>query len=428
MSEGSQGPGDADATVVLPTPGRKRSQYAPALDRQAAAADLTRLGGLNPLIEAANPLLAVVPQIRHALRHPDPAGLRARLREQIDGFERSARAAGLPEDRIVPARYALCALLDDSAATTPWGRDWVTHGLLAELHGEAGGADKFFVLLDQMAGEAAKHLDLLEFFFVCLALGFEGKYRGGEGGRQALTQARSKLYAALSQHRPQASAELSGRWRGAAAPARRLPGALGLWAVGSVCLLILSAVYLGYAVSLGALSDPAARQLAQLKPLPLAGRAVAVQAAAARPAAPSALTRELAAEIARGEVVVTDAGSGNLIVLRSDELFSSGSARLNSALHPLIVRVANALDRIPGTIVITGHTDDVPIRSARFSSNWELSTARARSVVALMAAQLREPARLRAEGVADSEPVAPNDGPANRARNRRVAILLRSAS
>lgn len=428
MNEGSQGPGDADATVVLPTPGRKRSQYAPALDRQAAAADLTRLGGLNPLVEAANPLLAVVPQIRHALRHPDPNGLRARLREQIDGFERSARAAGVPEDRVVPARYALCALLDDSAATTPWGRDWATHGLLAELHGESGGADKFFALLDQMAGEAAKHLDLLEFFYVCLALGFEGKYRGGEGGRQALTQARTKLYAILSQHRPQGSAELSGRWRGAAAPARRLPGALGIWAVGSACLLVLSALYLGYTVSLGALSDPAARQLAQLKPVPLAGRAAAVQAAAARPATPGALTRELAAEIARGELAVTEVGNGSLIVLRSDELFSSGSARLNSALHPVIVRVTSVLDRIPGTIVITGHTDDVPIRSARFSSNWELSTERARSVVTLMAAQLKEPARLRAEGVADSEPVAPNDGPANRARNRRVAILLRSAS
>ena len=428
MSEGSQGPGDADATVVLPTPGRKRSQYAPALDRQAAAADLTKLGGLNPLIEAANPLLAAVPQIRHALRHPDPAGLRARLREQIDGFERSARAAGVPEDRVVPARYALCALLDDSAATTPWGRDWATHGLLAELHGEAGGAEKFFALLDQMSAEAAKHLDVLEFFYVCLALGFEGKYRGGEGGRQALTQARAKLYATLFQHRPQASADLSGRWRGAAAPARRLPGALGLWAVGSACLLALSAIYLGYAVSLGELSDPAARQLAQLKPVPLAGRAPAVQAATAKPAAPSALTRELAAEISRGEVAVTAAGGGSLIVLRSDELFSSGSARLNSALHPVILRVASALDRIPGTIVITGHTDDVPIRSARFSSNWELSTERARSVVALMGSRLSDPARLRAEGVADSEPVAPNDGAANRARNRRVAILLRGAS
>jgi type VI secretion system protein ImpK len=427
MKQGSQAPGDADATIVLPTPGRKRSQYAPALDRQAAAADLTRLGGLNPLVEAANPLLAAVPQIRHSLRHPDPAGLRARLREQIDGFERGARAAGVPEDRVLTARYALCALLDDSAASTPWGRDWATHGLLAELHDAAGGAERFFALLEPMAGQPAKHLDLLEFFYVCLALGFEGKYRGGEGGRQALTQARTKLYATLSQHRPQASTELSARWRGAAAPARQLPGALGLFAMGSACLLALSGIYLGYAVSLGALSDPAARQLAQLKPAPPAKRAATVQAAA-KPATPSALARELAAEIARGEVVVTEAAGGSMIVLRSDELFASGSARLSSALHPVILRVASALDRIPGTILITGHTDDVPIRTARFSSNWELSTERARSVVVLMGSKLSEPARLRAEGVADSDPLAPNDGAANRARNRRVAILLRSAS
>jgi type VI secretion system protein ImpK len=430
MSERVGGPvdsGDADATVVLPTPGRKRSQYAPSLERQAAAADLAKLGGLNPLVEAANPLLAAVPQIRHALRHPDPAGLRARLREQIDGFERSARAAGVPEDRLFVARYALCALLDDSAAATPWGRDWATQGLLAELHGEASGADKFFALADQMAGEPDKYLELLEFFYVCLALGFEGKYRGGEGGRQALTQTRTRLYGILAQQRPQASAELSGRWQGAAVPARRLPGALALWAAGSACALALAAIYLGYSISLGVLSDPVARQMAQLKPVPLAVGAIP-GIATVKPAGPSPLTRELAAEIARGEIAVSDAGGASLIVLKSDELFGSGSARLNAALHPAILRIAEALNKVPGAIVVTGHTDDVPIRTARFPSNWELSTERARSVVALMGSRLREPARLRAEGVADSEPLAPNDGPANRAKNRRVAILLRTAS
>jgi type VI secretion system protein ImpK len=425
MSEEARQP-DADATVVLPTPGRKRSQYAPSLDRQAAAADLARLGGLNPLVEAANPLLAAVPQIRHALRHPDPAGLRARLREQIDGFERSARAASEPEEQLFVARYALCALLDDSAAATPWGRDWATQGLLSELHGEASGAEKFFTLLEPMLAEPGKYLELLEFFYVCLALGFEGKYRGGEGGRQALTQARTRLYGVLTAQRPQGSAELAGRWQGVALPARRLPGALAIWAAACGAALVLAGVYFGYSVSLGALSDPVARQLALLKPVPLAGSAVSV--AEARPAAPSALTQALAAEIGRGEIAVSDWGGASLITLKSDELFAPGSARLNAELHPLILRIAGALDDIPGMIVITGHSDDRPIRSARFPSNWELSTERARSVVALMASMLRDPARLRAEGVADSEPVAPNDSAANRARNRRVAILFRNAS
>src|SRR6058998_766982 len=129
MSERAQQADDADATVVLPTPGRKRSAFAPSIERHAAAADLAALGGLNPLVEAANPILAAVPQIRHALRHPDPAGLRLRLREQID----------------------------DSAAATPWGREWAS--LLAEIQGEDNGGEKFFTLLDEMLAEPERHVE-----------------------------------------------------------------------------------------------------------------------------------------------------------------------------------------------------------------------------------------------------------------------------
>ena len=85
------------------------------------------------------------------------------------------------------------------------------------------------------------------------------------------------------------------------------------------------------------------------------------------------------------------------LVTEIDPLFASGSARLNAALYPAIERIAAALDSVPGAVVVTGHTDDVPIRSARFPSNWELSMERARSVVALMSGRLRDPARLRAE-------------------------------
>ncbi len=419
-------PGDADATVVLPTPGRKRSPYAPSLERQAAAADLAKLGGLNALVEAANPILAVVPQIRHALRHPDAAGLRARVREQLDGFERGARAAGIPDERFLAARYALCALLDDSAGATPWGRDWAARGLAAELHPEAGGSDKFFALLEEMLARPAQYSELLEFFYACLALGFEGKYRGGEGGRQARAQIRARVHEALGAQRPAASTELSGHWQGSVAPARRAPGALAIWATASVCLLALAGMYFGYAVSLGALSDPVASRLARLKAAPLAGRTATLTAASIKPAAPGALTRELASEISRGEIAVAESAGAILIVLRTDELFGSGSARLNAELHPLIASIADALNKVPGAIVVTGHTDDVPIRTARFPSNWELSTERARSVVTLMRSHLKQPGRLRAEGVADSDPVAPNDSAANRARNRRVAIHFRS--
>lgn len=422
-------PDDADATVVLPTPGRRRGAFPSYLERPAAAADLSALGGLNPLVEAANPILAAVAQIRHALRHPDPANLRLRLRQQIDAFERSARAARVPDDQLSNARFALCALLDDSAQATPWGRDWSGgSSLLAELTGEQAGGEKFFVLLEKLSADSSANADVLEFFYVCLALGFEGRYRGGEGGRQALAQARAQLYEIVERQRPQPAAELSGRWRGAEVRARRVPGALALWGMASACTLLLAALYFGYSVSLGSSSDPVARDLARLKPVPVAGLApVATQSARPSSGVTPSLARVLGEAIGRREIDVSDVDGTSRIQLRSDQLFAPGSARMNEALHPVVLRVAEALDAVPGRILVTGHTDDVPIRTARFPSNWELSTERARSVVALMASRLREPARLRAEGLADSEPLAPNDSAANRARNRRVAILLRAA-
>ena len=77
-------------------------------------------------------------------------------------------------------------------------------------------------------------------------------------------------------------------------------------------------------------------------------------------------------------------------------------------------------------MLITGHSDNVPIRSMRYPSNWHLSQARAQSVLAVIANYVPG-SRLQSEGRADAEPIAPNDTPANRARNRRVEITLTTA-
>ena len=419
---------DPDATIAIPTPGRRRDAdpvelpSAPPAGREAAAADLGALGGLNTLVAAANPVLAVVPQIRHALRHSDPEGLRTSLRESLDAFERDARAAGHGEEVVSDASCALCALLDESAASTPWGASWAKQGLLAERHAGASGGEYFLELLEKRTVDPAANLALLEFLYVCLALGFEGRFRDTANGGEDLVALRGKLLGQIrAQHAPY-DGELSAHWRGVTLPATRSSGGLALWAAGSGAALFLSVLYTALSFSLGSLSDPVARDLAQLKAPELAVAGAAAGAATPR------ISEQLTAEIERGEVAVTDAAGLSTIVIRGDRLFASGSARLESGVEPVILRVAEALDRVPGTIVIAGHTDDVPIRTARFPSNWELSTARAVSVVNLIAGKLKEPARLRAEGLADSAPVAPNDSAANRARNRRVTIILRGAS
>ena len=188
-----------------------------------------------------------------------------------------------------------------------------------------------------------------------------------------------------------------------------------------VLLALVFATYGAYAVSLGALSDPVARELAQLKAPPEPPRAKQAAAPVLH------VADKLAAEIARGEIAVRDAAGASTIVILSDRLFASGSAKPEGAIEPLVLRVAEALEAIPGSILVTGHTDDVPIRTARFPSNWELSAERAASVVRLMATKLSDATRLKAEGLADSAPAAPNDSAANRARNRRVEIILKAA-
>ncbi|MFD2376571.1 OmpA family protein [Ottowia pentelensis] len=89
----------------------------------------------------------------------------------------------------------------------------------------------------------------------------------------------------------------------------------------------------------------------------------------------------------------------------------------------MLERIAHALSEVQGAVLITGHSDNVPIRSLRFPSNWQLSTARAEAVKAALAATVA-PQRMRAEGRADAEPVASNDTADGRAQNRRVDIVL----
>jgi type VI secretion system protein ImpK len=92
-------------------------------------------------------------------------------------------------------------------------------------------------------------------------------------------------------------------------------------------------------------------------------------------------------------------------------------------VRPLLDRIGQALAKVPGQVLIAGYTDNIPIRSLRYPSNWQLSKDRADTVKTLLAGTV-SPERLRAEGRADSDPVASNATPAGRAQNRRVEITL----
>jgi type VI secretion system peptidoglycan-associated protein len=114
---------------------------------------------------------------------------------------------------------------------------------------------------------------------------------------------------------------------------------------------------------------------------------------------------------------------GLRIRLPSAGLFASGSAELQPAVEPLIACLAGVLRGAEGRITVVGHTDNVPIRTARFPSNWELSKARAEAVAAV-ARPVVGAGRLQVAGRSDTEPVAPNTAEDGRSQNRRVEVLL----
>jgi len=107
-------------------------------------------------------------------------------------------------------------------------------------------------------------------------------------------------------------------------------------------------------------------------------------------------------------------------------MFASGSSEVNDSYDHLLTRIGAALDTRPGKVLITGHTDNIPIRNIRFPSNWHLSQARADAVAAVIAPLLADPSRVRAQGMADTQPVTSNDTEAGREANRRIDIILTS--
>jgi type VI secretion system protein ImpK len=460
---------DPEATVRrAPSPALQRSNpFAPKAPPETIQANLAALGGVNPLVSMANQILAAVPQIRRSLKHPDPAGLLSNLRDQIESFETSAVSAEYSDETVSTAIYALCALLDESAAATPWGHDWIKHGLLHAMRGERDGAQDFFTHLDKASIDPEKNAELLEFLYICLALGFEGRHRATAGGAAALDMIKASTYELIARCRPRPE-ELSAHWRtpaaqtaaeaalqtAARASALRAaetaaraanaraphsePAAKGftlsqlprraIWSgvagmVGAAIVLYMLALRLQDDESRSALASKSesGRKAGAAATNPQPPVATPAPAAAANPE-PGALAKSLAAL----PVTLTEQAGTLTIALRDEQQFRSGSTQPSAQAQAVIAQIAVALDKAAGSILVIGHADATPA-GHQYATNSELSAARARAAARIVSARLADPKRVTAEGKADADPLAPNDTDQNRARNRRVVIQFKAS-
>jgi type VI secretion system protein ImpK len=376
--------------------------------------------GLNPLVQAASPLLLRMGQMQNAPPTLDVSSLRRSALDEIRRFEERARASGVRNEIVLAARYVLCAGLDEAVLSTPAGAqsEWAQHPLLVALHREAWGGEKFFEMLDRISVDPARHIDLMELQYVILALGFTGKYQMLDRGHEQLTDLQHNLYRTIRNQRGAVSPELSLQWRGLEDQRNRLIRYVPWWVVVSAALAILGVTFAIYYSKLATRAEPLHARLNQI-----GLEAFTMPAPPAPPKPGPTLKQLLFPEESAGKLTVKEEGARSTVTLEAADLFKSGSAEVNPSYVETLQRITAALNKVPGRVLVVGHTDDQPIKSLVYRDNNDLSRERAVSVANILLRGLDNPPRLTWQGVGSSQPLSSGTDPESRARNRRVEII-----
>ncbi|MCF6324980.1 MAG: type IVB secretion system protein IcmH/DotU [Gammaproteobacteria bacterium] len=273
-----------DGTIVRPVPGgRAAGGYATpqpaAADPASVPSNYTRqpnidLGseqfkntyGLNKLVNAASVLIAVFCKTRTSLSHPDVAGLHQQLVREIRAFDGKMREAGVKQEVQLAARYLICTILDEAVLNTPWGAEsaWTQKTLLSTFHNETAGGEKFFLIIDRMRSSPAENIEILELMYICISLGYEGKYRVINRGRDALEQLRDELFHIIRTHRGEYERSLSPHGRGLNSGRNSLTQHIPVWVAASVFISVLILGYSGTRYWLHQSTDHVAEQLTEI--------------------------------------------------------------------------------------------------------------------------------------------------------------------
>lgn len=424
------------AEARLGMPGGEHARGAGESAHEGEAARLPLLGGVNALEHAASRLLPLLVSIGRSTEEPDVPRLRERLVRELEAFKRRAREVLDEPTQVTQASYVLCTALDEAAMHTPWGHraNWAQHSLLEAFHNEVTGGERFFSLLKSLGRDPTRNRPVLELMYVLLALGYEGGYRLKRDGQATLVRVREWLYATLREEEgpPESDErrELSPHWRGSDVQERVLPRFVWAWLAALVALAVASAVWVTLRVSTGARAEETIARFWELEAPPFSAREF-IPPPPAPPSAPldspprPTLAELLAPDLAAGSLIVDDDATSGRVRIVGDALFGSGRADVAPELSPLLDRVARALAQFDGDLIVTGHTDSVPIRSGRWPSNLELSLARAEAVRAELARSLPPGSVLRAEGRGSLERLNEDEStPALRRENRRVEVSI----
>ncbi len=413
------------------------AQQAPSAPATGPVIDLPTsgtpgIGGPNPILEAAMPLLLLLANVRIAKSLPQVAPMMSSVAQGIEALAPELRSKNISEDQIRATQYVLCATADDIVQNLP-STDrllWTQYSMLSRFFQIRDSGIGFYDELAKLRQNPQVNHNVLGLMHAAMSLGFEGKYRVA-GGDVPHQQIRRDIYQTLRTREARANEELSPHWRGQNIAAAYVRRAVPLWAVALSMSGLLLLSFMVFRWLLGDLSGVAEARLAGLHP----NTGINIFRVAAAPPPPPVVVpqstqlerirKRLASEISANKLSADYAGKDIVVRLLNDAVFDKGSAKVRGNFVRSVGHVADALNPEAGAIRVVGHTDDTPIRSSvKFKDNQDLSEQRAQAVAVLLISGITDPKRLKISGLADTAPIDRAKTPEARAKNRRVEIFI----
>ena len=280
---GNNSPPANGRTILKPTPGGKRPANSTATHSNSMGINnpspmpqrpMANLHNVldktenNPIIAVAKPLLSLLTRLSQTHQHADVNSLHAMTLQEIRNFEANAQQKGINSQQSLIARYILCAAIDETVLNTPWGSNsiWPNKSMLSTFHRENTGGQKFFTLMERMQQNPGQNIDLLELIAICLALGFQGKYRVVQGGLGHIETIRTQLHQQIAMIRGEYDRDLSPHVQGIhinKAVDRNIP----LWVIGAITGAIVISAYIGFSITLNKEAAPVLDKLEQINPI-----------------------------------------------------------------------------------------------------------------------------------------------------------------
>lgn len=167
--------------------------------------------GVNPLVDSAAYLFSIIGRLKQIKSYRHLSKLHKELVTEINTFQDIAKSHGYSSEYILVSRYALCATLDDVITNTTWGSQgqWDNYSMLTTFNQESAQQERFFIILERLIKDPSVYIDLMEFMYLCLSLGFKGSYRSTEFSHTQLEQICNALYKRIRAHHGDFSRVLS---------------------------------------------------------------------------------------------------------------------------------------------------------------------------------------------------------------------------